>query len=359
MHLLNGLVDLHDAGVVHRDIKPTNIISVGGEWKLGDIGLLSEERTEMTAVGTPDFIPPWGPIDRRADLYAMGRVLYCLVTGLSARSFPILPDELLMPERQYETKLVNILVMRACEPDPEKRFQAAKEFISEVQRARKKMETGEGLLTRRGTLIAGGSMIVAAAIAPVVWPSIKRQVLGAPDWISLFDGKSLDGWESADPPYTGTWLVKDGEIRCIRDDRYKHISVGREFEYGSFKAVVTPDHDHARLGFTYGHPRGSTFVFHRDKYVWIRGYRVPGEAEEARRWISFPGPVAPSGGQSIEMEVQWGKERTRLLVNGELLHEVPGLAKAGAVGLHVWGKDTGDEVGDSGGFRDIQFQPMA
>lgn len=57
-HLLEGVCGLHEAGVVHRDIKPSNILSVGGQWKLGDIGLLAEERTEMTAVGTPEFIPP-------------------------------------------------------------------------------------------------------------------------------------------------------------------------------------------------------------------------------------------------------------------------------------------------------------
>ena len=357
-HLLNGLVDLHEAGVVHRDIKPTNILSVGGEWKLGDIGLLSEERTEMTAVGTPDFIPPWGPIDRRADLYAMGRVLYCLITGLPARSFPTLPDELVTPERKQETKLINALIMRACEPDPEKRYQSAAEFVVAVQSARRGINGGV-LLTRRHAMIAGGGALACAVAAPAIWPLIRSQMKADAQWISLFDGQTLDGWFSRDPGHHGTWMAEGGAIRCVRDDQFKSISTEREFEFGRFRATISPGHDHARLGLTYGHPRGSMFLLHREKYLWIRGYKDPNDSEEAKRWLSFPGPVIPLSGESIEMEVQWGKEHTRLLVNGELLHEVPGLAKAGTVGLHVWGKDTGDEVGDSGSFRDIEFQPLA
>lgn len=96
--LVVGLRALHDAVLVHRDIKPSNVLRIGGEWMLGDIGLVAPERTEMTAVETADFQPPRGAIDRRADTYVMGRLLYCAFTGLSARSFPTLPAELLMPE---------------------------------------------------------------------------------------------------------------------------------------------------------------------------------------------------------------------------------------------------------------------
>ncbi len=358
-HLLEGVGGLHDAGVVHRDIKPTNILSVGGEWKLGDIGLLSEERTEMTAVGTPEFIPPWGPIDRRADLYAMGRVLYCMATGLTARAFPTLPDELLTPERQHETKLMNSLVLRACDPDPDKRFQTAEEFIAEVRKARKEISMGEGLLTRRRAVVVGGGVIAAALVAPMVWPIIRNKAKSAPKWISLFDGKTLDGWETSVLPYAGNWFVRDGEIACMRDQGYKQLYTKRKFQYGRFRSVMTPDHDRARLGLLYGYPEASFFVLYEDKYLWIKKTKLSDDPEELDRWRSFPSTMIPKAGQSVAMELDWGPDRTRLFINGKLLQEVPGLPRPGQVGFYVWGKEEGDEQGDSGSFRDIEFQPRA
>lgn len=86
---------LHARDLLHRDIKPSNILRVNGVWKLADIGLLTEDRTEVTALGTVEFMPSNGDIDRTADLYACGRVLYCMLTGLPARSFPTLPKSVL------------------------------------------------------------------------------------------------------------------------------------------------------------------------------------------------------------------------------------------------------------------------
>ncbi len=350
-HLLEGVCGLHGAGVVHRDIKPTNILSVNGEWKLGDIGLLAEERTEMTAVGTPDFIPPWGPIDRRADLYAMGRVLYCMVTGLPARSFPTLPDELLIPERQYETKLLNGLIVRACDPDPDQRFQTTEEFISEVRVTRNKIELGERLWTRRRAIIAGGSLIVTAAAAPVIWPRIRRLLQGSPEWISLFDGRSLEGWYMPSPKEHGPWLVQDGQLVAQRNSHFKSFHTRQKYSFGRFRVRVTPSHDRARIGITYGHPGGSQFLFYEDKYVWIGSGKGPDLPEEAGRWRSFPGPMMPSAGQYITMEVEMSSMKSRLFVNGELLQEVDGVSDGRELGLHVWG-------GDGGRFQDIEYQSL-
>jgi len=350
-HLLMGLSDLHNAGVVHRDIKPSNILSVGGEWKLGDIGLLAEERTEMTAVGTPDFIPPWGPIDRRADLYAIGRVLYCMVTGLPARSFPTLPKELLVPQRQKETKLLNALIIRACDPDPAKRFQTADEFLTAMYSTQREIEYGPSLISRRQAIIAAGGVVVTASMAPVAWPLIRKKIQSPAEWISLFDGRRLDGWYMPSPKEHGPWVVESGEMVAEKNSHYKSIQTLQKYPSGRFRVRVTPSHDRARIGITYGHPGGSQFLFYEDKYVWIGSGKGPDQPEEAGRWRSFPGPVMPSAGQSITMEVEMSSKKTRLFVNGELLQEVDGVAGGGELGLHVWG-------GDGGRFRDIEFQPF-
>lgn len=347
-HLAGALQSLHNAGVVHRDVKPANILCVGGVWKLGDIGLLAEERTEMTAVGTPDYIPPWGPIDRRADLYALGRVLYCMVTGLPARSFPSLPAGLLTPDKQRETKLLNRLITKACEPDPDARFQSADEFIEAIQRTRAEIER-PGIGRRRVLLAAGGSAGVALlGVGP--WAVGRwRKASSTPHVrMPLFDGVSLDGWEVINSWTSTPWRIVDGAIVAREDSEFKSLDYLRPVGFGRYSATVIPSRDNGRLGLSYGIPNASFFLFYEDKYVWIKGYKPEDAPEVPGRWRSFPGQAIPRAGESITMEVDWGPNRTRLLVNGELLQEVEGHTDGNRVGLHVWG-------GDGGAFRDLEF----
>lgn len=350
-HLARVLGTLHDAGVVHRDIKPANILRVGGVWKLGDIGLLAEERTEMTAVGTPDFIPPWGPIDRRADLYALGRVLYCMVTGRPARSFPTLPAELLVPTRVRETKLLNRLITRACDPDPDARFQTAAEMIEAMGRVRREIERGAMSPGRRRVLIAAGGLAGAVVVGGVPMALAWRgRPTSAGAWIPLFDGRSLDGWEVVNAFGTNPWSVQGGLITAREDDTYKSLERIEPVGFGRLRATVTPTSSTGRLGLIYGVPAAAFFLLYEDRYVWIRRSKEPDAPETPGRWRSFPSPMIPAAGESITMEVDWGPDMTRLLVNGEMLQEVEGGPEGGRLGLHVWG-------GDGGRFGDIMFRP--
>jgi serine/threonine protein kinase len=123
--LLDAVRCLHEHGIVHRDIKPSNILLVGGVWKLADIGLMAEEATAMTTLGTPDFMPPTGKIDRTTDLYALGKLLYCLTTGNPARAFPSIPQTLLTRDGRRRIAAVNDVITRACHIRPEHRFLSA------------------------------------------------------------------------------------------------------------------------------------------------------------------------------------------------------------------------------------------
>jgi eukaryotic-like serine/threonine-protein kinase len=87
-----GLAAAHENGVVHRDVKPSNIfLTSTGEPKVGDFGIARLERGEMTTTltgtvfGSPAYVSPeqvtGGKIGPRADLYALGCVLYRMLAG--------------------------------------------------------------------------------------------------------------------------------------------------------------------------------------------------------------------------------------------------------------------------------------
>jgi len=124
LHILDGLAGLHAAGLLHRDVKPANVMLHQGRWKLGDLGLLTDHsRTEVGGC-TPDYAPPGGVHDRAGDLYCLGRVLNELVWGKAHCDDPSAGGD---PMHAAAERLRPILA-RACHDTPEKRYQSAAEM---------------------------------------------------------------------------------------------------------------------------------------------------------------------------------------------------------------------------------------
>ena len=129
--LLAGIQVMHDADLIHRDIKPDNIIFVGGVAKLSDPGLVITEGETASLAGTPGFIPPEmiesaRPADRQSDLYAIGKVFYCMITDYPPHRYPELPKEM----RIEVCRQIFPALSRMCSRSPAKRFRTAAEFLA-------------------------------------------------------------------------------------------------------------------------------------------------------------------------------------------------------------------------------------
>jgi hypothetical protein len=127
--LLSALGHLHEHGVIHCDVKPDNIMRVQGNWRLGDVGLMSLEEELKGQRGTMAFWPPEGPRDQTADLYALGKTLYLLLTGESLERF----GEFLAKSTTHiggrgRAMGVQRLIRKACQAEAAARFQSAQEM---------------------------------------------------------------------------------------------------------------------------------------------------------------------------------------------------------------------------------------
>jgi eukaryotic-like serine/threonine-protein kinase len=198
--ILSALRFAHRHGIVHRDIKPHNVlVDAEGRVKVTDFGIARAGTSQMTEtgsiVGTAQYLSPeqakGGEVDQRSDLYSLGVVLYELLTGktpfegdtpveiamkhLSATPKP--PSEL----RKDIPPELDMIVLRALAKDPDARYQSADEMEGDLDRvarglpiAASTVDTATQVM-RRPTPATPAEATAATMIAPV--PGAARDVL--------------------------------------------------------------------------------------------------------------------------------------------------------------------------------------
>jgi tetratricopeptide (TPR) repeat protein len=145
----SALNAIHKAGIVHRDIKPDNLlIAQGGLVKLTDFGLAKAESSRITAtnvvMGTPSFMSPeqarGEDVDARSDIYSMGLVLHQMLTGTAFFSKANIMERRAMdtpppPSEQTEeiSPELDAFVLKCLANEQSERFQTVSEMISALR----------------------------------------------------------------------------------------------------------------------------------------------------------------------------------------------------------------------------------
>ncbi|HET8873115.1 MAG TPA: Stk1 family PASTA domain-containing Ser/Thr kinase, partial [Gaiellaceae bacterium] len=197
--ILRAVGFAHRRQIVHRDIKPHNVLLVqdgpgdGDErFKVTDFGISRTATSQMTEagsiVGTAQYLSPeqarGAPVDQRSDIYSVGIVLYELLTGQlpftgetpleiamkHLSEIPKAPSEL-RPEIPTD---LDMIVLRALAKDPADRFESAEEMERELAR----VAGGGGVTTE--TAEAATAVLAGAGLAEAAPTMISRRPVAAP-----------------------------------------------------------------------------------------------------------------------------------------------------------------------------------
>lgn len=287
--IAEGLAAAHAKELIHRDIKPGNILletNVQDRVKISDFGLAraaddASLTQSGTIAGTPMYMAPeqalGHKLDRRADLFSFGSVLYQMVSGRppfrASTALAVLKrvvDETPRPIREIIPETPQWLcdiITKLHAKNPDERYQSAREIADVLANCESQLNAQTelkdlSLIPRAKTRTSGWWKWVAAAAlvlplsvfglmslndpgprlflaskeaSDVTEPEMPRQVtaLGITEsdgWVQLFNGKDLTGWKLL-PRDSGEWKVTDGILQG--STRQSHLFSQRD-DYANF-----------------------------------------------------------------------------------------------------------------------------
>ena len=189
--LCDALIEAHRQGVVHRDLKPDNVMistTQAGRVKILDFGIAKLTRTAVPRItqngeilGTPQYMAPEQlsehATDERTDIYALGLIGYELLTGdvpfeadtalslmMKVLNEPIVPPRLKAPEREV-SPLLDALIACCLDKDPARRFQSAYELRDALASARSQPQAAGSMRAHQPSAALAKPLTAASAMS--------------------------------------------------------------------------------------------------------------------------------------------------------------------------------------------------
>jgi serine/threonine protein kinase len=266
-----GLVYAEKRGMVHRDIKPDNLmINSEGIVKIADLGLALDagerarhagegSQEEEDVFGTPQFISPeqaqGKAVDSRSDIYSLGASFYRLVTGrppFAGESITEIVGKQIEEDPEPVRELrpecpvpVAAIIERAMQKDPAARFQSAQEMLTALEAADENPERG-----KRGALVAAGIAVLALAGAgawfvfrdrPEERPVVPPVVESRPDTRSSLDVSALVSAQRERDAARAAREAIDFEKQAIASGKPDPVQIRRRYQDVATRFGDTPD----------------------------------------------------------------------------------------------------------------------
>ena len=176
--LAGGLATLQRHHLLHRDIKPGNVIYIGGKPVLSDPGLLVDESEATSLVGTPGYVPPENFTAAAGDIYSLGLTLKAASFGRKLEDLdkgPAQEADTSAPLFPAWWRILN----KATAPTPSRRYQSAKALIKDLKALQLKMAVMapfRSWLAREAIVVGVVLLIVFAAAKIYMWKMARETI---------------------------------------------------------------------------------------------------------------------------------------------------------------------------------------